>query len=173
MYVDQYYQDTKGGLHFLSALDRANAETFGLPLPDPSWQPISDSQASAVQNPPLTLAQAQTAQLALLQTAYASAVTDPVTFTTAGGITKAFQSDMDSQIVLVKTQQGFALAGSVPQGFYWVSADNTQVPFTLADLKGLYSAMLAQGWAAFQRLQAQKAAVRAATTVAAVTAVNW
>ncbi len=173
MYVDQYYQDPNGGLHFLSALDRANAVTLGLPLPDPSWQPISNSQASAVQNPPITLAQAQAAQIAFLEAAYESAVTEPVTYTTAGGVTKAFQADMDSQIVLVKTQQGFAIAGSVPQGFYWLSSDNTQVPFTLADLKGLYGAMLAQGWSAFQHLQTQKAAVRTAATVAAVVAVTW
>ena len=86
---------------------------------------------------------------------------------------KTFQADTDSQIVLIKAQQGYAIVGAVPDGFYWVASDNTQVPFTLEDLKGLYAAMLAQGWTAFQRLQTQKAAVRAAKTLAAVNAVVW
>ncbi|WP_407945730.1 DUF4376 domain-containing protein [Paraburkholderia elongata] len=58
-------------------------------------------------------------------------------------------------------------------GFYWKSSDNTEVPFALADLKGLYAAMLAQGWAAFQKLQTFKAQVSTATTVIAVQAVVW
>ncbi|MFS2103554.1 DUF4376 domain-containing protein [Ralstonia sp. Ralssp135] len=173
MYADQFYQDAAGGLHFLSALDHANAVSSGMLLPDPTWVAITADQAAAVQDPPLTLAQAQAKQIEMLESAYACAIFQPVTFTTAAGVKKTFQADADSQIVLLKAQQGFAIAGAVPQGFYWLAADNTQVPFALADLKGLYSAMLAQGWAAFQHLQVQKAAVRAATTTSGVIAVTW
>ncbi|CAJ0737800.1 hypothetical protein R77592_04437 [Ralstonia mannitolilytica] len=136
----------------------------------------ADSKGNPVAVDPvavMSLPQAKQAQIAILEAAYEAAVTAPVSYTTAGGVTKNFQADLDSQIVLVKSQQGFALTGSVPEGFYWVASDNTQVPFTLADLKGLYAAILAQGWAAFQRLQTQKAAVRAATSKSAVQAVTW
>jgi hypothetical protein len=48
-YVDQYYTDTTGGLHFLSAQDQVNAKMQGLPLPDVSWATVSVSQAQAIQ----------------------------------------------------------------------------------------------------------------------------
>ena len=50
-YVNQHYQDTSGKLHFLSADDQVNAAAQNLPLPDPSWTPISDTQAAALQAP--------------------------------------------------------------------------------------------------------------------------
>jgi hypothetical protein len=49
----------------------------------------------------------------------------------------------------------------------------TQVPFTLADLKGLYNATLAQGSTAFQQPQTLKAQVRNEKTVAATQVINW
>ncbi|MBN3779908.1 DUF4376 domain-containing protein [Burkholderia sp. Ac-20345] len=120
-----------------------------------------------------TLAQVQAQQAAMLQAAYSVAIQQPVSFTTAAGVTKAFDADVASQRVLQTATQGYDMAGSVPDGFYWVAADNTQVSLTLADLKGLYGAMLAQGWTAFQRLQARKAAISAATTTSDVQAVVW
>ncbi|HIE4193310.1 MULTISPECIES: DUF4376 domain-containing protein [Burkholderia] len=120
-----------------------------------------------------TLAQAQAAQNALIDSEYQSAITEPVLYKTAGGMTKTFQADDGSQKILMQTTQGYAITGSVPAAFYWVSSDNTQVPFTLADLQGLYQAMLDQGWAAFQHKQALKAQIGMATTVAAVQAVTW
>ncbi|KWO62545.1 DUF4376 domain-containing protein [Burkholderia territorii] len=120
-----------------------------------------------------TLAQVLTQQAAMLQAAYLVAIQQPVSFTTAAGVTKTFDADTDSQRTLQTAAQGYEMAGSVPDGFYWVAADNTQVPFTLADLKGLYAAMLAQGWAAFQHLQALKVELQSSTTVSAVQAVVW
>ena len=168
-----FFKDAQGALHYLSSTDFTKAAGSGLPLPAPDWAAITDDEAAAIQNPPLTVGQAQAQQIALLEAAYSSAITQPVTFTTAAGVKKTFQADTDSQIVLIKAQQGYAIVVAVPDGFYWVASDNTQVPFTLEDLKGLYAAMLAQGWTAFQRLQTQKAAVRAAKTLAAVNAVVW
>lgn len=115
----------------------------------------------------------QAAQTALMYQAYDAAVTQSVSFKSAGGVTQTFDADTNSQNVLLQSYTGFAAAGSVPTGFYWVAADNTQVPFTLADLKGLYAAMLTQGWIAFQQLQERKASIRAATTSAAVKAIVW
>ncbi|AOK33973.1 hypothetical protein WL90_06720 [Burkholderia cenocepacia] len=119
------------------------------------------------------LAQTQEAQLALISASYAAAILEPVSFKTAGGVIKTFQADPGSQTVLMQTTQGYSIAGGVPEGFYWVAADNAHVPFTLADLEGLYQAMLARGWAAFQRKQTLKEQINAATTVADVQAVTW
>ena len=67
----------------------------------------------------------------------------------------------------------FGYTQTVPSGFYWVSLDNTQVPFTYADMQGLAAAFGLQGASAFQHLQTQKNAVLAATTVSAVQAITW
>jgi len=121
----------------------------------------------------LTLAQAQAAQISVVNAAYASAVVQPVSYSSKGGATKTFQADSLSQATLMQATQGYNLAGAVPNGFYWVSADNAQVPFTLADLSGLYEAMLAQGWEAFQKKQSLKAKIQAAGTVDEVQAISW
>ncbi|MDE1011979.1 MAG: DUF4376 domain-containing protein, partial [Paraburkholderia fungorum] len=123
--------------------------------------------------PVITLAEAQVLQQADIASAYESAISSPVSFKTSAGLTSQFDADADSQMVLMQAAQGYTLAGSVPAGFYWVAADDTQVPFTLADLSGLYQAMLAQGWSAFQKKQALKAQISAATSVQAVQAVVW
>ena len=87
----------------------------------------------------------------------------------------AFDTEAPASTILAAAQatQGYQIAGATPDGFYWKASDNTQVPFTLADLQGLYQAILAQGWAAFQKRTTLKAQISAATTVAAVQAVNW
>ena len=109
--------------------------------------------------PAPTLAQTRIAQLSSLAQSYATAIQTPMSYTSKGGVTKTFQADSGSISSLQNTVLGFQAAGATPAGFYWVSADNTQVPFTYADLQGLASAMVAQGWTAFQHLQTQKAAV--------------
>lgn len=119
------------------------------------------------------VAEAQAAQKAIIDAAYAAAVTTDVSFTCASGVTKTYQADPDSQTLVTQATQGYEIAGATPAGFYWVAADNTHVPFTLADLQGLYTAILSQGWAAFQKRQTKKASILAATTVAAVQAVTW
>lgn len=129
--------------------------------------------APAPQPVVLTLAQAQAAQSALIDAGFANAVMQSVSYTSKGGVTKTFQADSASQTTLMQATQGYTLAGAVPSGLYWVSADNTQVPFTLADLSGLYQAMLAQGWDAFQKKQSLKAQIRAATRVPDVQVITW
>ena len=118
-----------------------------------------------------TLAQVQAQALADVGTWYTAAIAQPVAFTSAGGVAQTYQADAASQNNLLVTTTGYSLAGATPAGFYWVAADNTQVPFTLADLKGLYAVMLAQGQSAFVQAQNLKAQIRAATTAAAVAAV--
>jgi hypothetical protein len=50
-YIDRYYIDSEGGLHFLSALDQESAVSLGLVLPDPAWSEATPEQISAAQSP--------------------------------------------------------------------------------------------------------------------------
>ena len=120
-----------------------------------------------------TLAQVQAAQIAMLNAAYQNAIVQPVSYTSKGGVTKTFQADPQSQQNLAYELATYTAAAATPTGYYWVAADNTQVPFTFADLQGLAAAMGAPGFPAFAHLQTQKAAVAAAATIAAVQAVVW
>ena len=120
-----------------------------------------------------TLTGAQTDQLYLLANGYANAIVQPVSYTSVAGVIKTYQADKVSQYNLLTSLQRASILGSVPTGFYWVASDNTQVPFTLTDLTSLDSGMWAQGWAAFQHLQTQKASVMAATTVTTVQSIVW
>jgi hypothetical protein len=115
----------------------------------------------------------QQQQIATLYAAYQQAIQQPVSYTSKGGVTKTYQADTGSVANLQNMLLAFSATQTVPSGFYWVAADNTQVPFVYADLQGLAQAFGTQGAAAFQHLQTQKAAVLAATTVSAVQAITW
>ena len=124
-------------------------------------------------NQPLPLEWAQSNQCELIECAYAGAVTADVSFTTSAGVTKIYQADTDSQSSLKDALIGFTPAGATPSGFYWRSLDNTNVPFTLADLQGLAQAMISQGWAAFQKRINLLAQIAAATTTSQVESITW
>ena len=117
------------------------------------------------------LASAQADQIAALAASYQAATHAAVTFTSAGGVAKSFQADPASVANLGKMLDAFAASKAVPAGFYWLSADNAQVPFTYADMQGLAQAFGLAGLSAFQNYQSKKAAVLAATTIATVQAV--
>ncbi|NNM68927.1 MAG: DUF4376 domain-containing protein [Gallionella sp.] len=136
---------------------------------DPSYLPwIAPVQTSAQ-----LLASAQAAKIELLSVAYANAITQPVSYTSKSGMAETYQADSNSQSNLMKELAVYQSAGATPTGYYWVAANNTQVPFTLADLQGLAAAMGAQEWQAFQHLQTLKASVSSGTTVTAVQAIVW
>lgn len=124
----------------------------------PTAATISNATAAAA------LAAAKSAQIATLGAAYNTAIQQPVSY-----MSTTFQADSTSQQTLTRC----LVSGSVPTGFYWLDANNVQVPMTFAQLQGLASAMLVQGQAAFTRLQTRKASVNGATTVSAVQAVVW
>ena len=117
---------------------------------------------------PRTLAQAQADQIVALTASYVAAIASSVVYNG-----RTYQADPQSQNNVAQMQLAFAGSAATPAGFYWVAADNTQVPFTYADIQGLAAAMGAQGFTAFARLQTRKAAVLAAATVPAVTAIVW
>lgn len=119
------------------------------------------------------LAQAQASQIATLRQSYGAAIQQAVSYTSKGGVTKTYQADPQSVANLTQMLLALQAAAATPSGFYWVSLDNTQVPFTYADMQGLAAAFGAQGAAAFQHLQTLKAEVMAATSVSAVQAIVW
>jgi len=143
------------------------------------------SNGALAQVPPPSAAQQlaseQAIQSAAIDAAYAAAIQQPVSFTTAAGVTTTYQADAASQTLLMQATQGYTIAGEVPAGFYWKAADNSLVTFTLADLRGLYSATLAQGWTAFRKRTALKQQIAAVSigsgtidqALAAVKAIGW
>lgn len=114
------------------------------------------------------LAAAQAAQSAVIDAAYAAAITADITYSG-----HAFQADAGSQDVLLKAVIGYGATGAVPENFFWKAADNTRVPFTLADLQGLYAAMLARGWSDFQTRTTLKQQISTAATPEDVQAIHW
>lgn len=156
-----YFKDEQGGLHFLGEADIASGGMALLPL---GCVEVSDEEAAAILNPPLTLAQAQVQQIAIIEGDYQSAIQQPVAYMGA-----TFQADENSQTVLTKSLSPC----SVPAGFFWLDINNAQVPMTFQQLQGLAAAMLSQGQTAFAKKTALKQQVRAATSVAAVRAITW
>lgn len=116
---------------------------------------------------------AQIAQILTLQSSYQSAISAQVAYTSTAGVSKTYQADQSSVNNLQNSFLGCFSAQATPPGFYWVSVDNTQVPFTYSDLQGLATAMFTQGLVAFNKLQTLKTQVNSATTLAAVQAITW
>lgn len=132
-----------------------------LPIPVPQ----SDAQKLLI---------AQQNQIAILTDAYTAARTASVSYKTVSGVTAQFQGDVTSINNLESVLLGFSANPSgVPVGFYWVAEDNSQVPFTYADMQGLANAFVLQGAVAFQNLQNKKTAVKTATSIADVQAVTF
>jgi len=123
--------------------------------------------------PAPTLADVKAVKNGEIDAAYTQAIQKDVSFTTAGGTTKNFQADEASQSVLLKTLTNCQAAGKVPSNFYWRSTDNTNVPFTLADLQGLADSIFQQGWSAFKHRADLKSQIAAASKVSDVEAISW
>jgi len=166
--------DAANGTHYVlsGALTPYTAAQAAAKAARPAYDCTWDNTEMAWQDA-RTLADAQAQQIDALTAAYQTAIAQPVPFTTAAGVAKTYQADAGSIANLTSAMLGFQAAQATSPGFYWLSADNTQVPFTYADVGGLAAAFIAQGAPAFAKLQTLKNAVRAATTTAAVRAVSW
>lgn len=130
------------------------------------WQVVSGALVES-------LSASHTVQIGTVTNSYLAATATAVSFTSAAGVAQTYQADDGSFKKLERMIVGFQKIQTTPPGFYWVALDNTQVPFTYADMLGLAEAMAAQGFAAFAKLQTLKANIKAATSVAAVQAVVW
>ena len=119
------------------------------------------------------LTAAQVTQIGLLLASYSNAIVQPVSYTSVAGVVKTYQTNTQSVDNLLRMTAAYAKAAATPTGFYWIATDNTQVPFTFADLQQLAAVMGVPGWTAFQNLQTKKASVMAATTVSAVQLITF
>lgn len=108
-----------------------------------------------------------------IQLAYEHAITLPVFYTSMAGIAKEYQADLISQNNLSKSIAGCQKDGITPDKFFWVSQDNTRVPFCYEDLLGLASAIYQCAYGAFIKYQNLKQDIEKATTPKAVTAIVW
>jgi len=112
------------------------------------------------------LADAQSQQLALMDSSYTTAVTAPIAY-----MGTTFQADQASQDLIASVLT--AAGGALPAGFAWYDVNNAPVTMTFAQLQGLAASILGRGQPLFIHKQTQKAAIRAASTVAQVQAVTW
>ena len=84
---------------------------------------------------------------ASIEIEYISAITSNILY-----MDKLFQVDKESMELLAQNLS----VGSVPDGFYWASLDNTRVPMTFSELQGLGSAIQARGLVAFSNKRDKK-----------------
>lgn len=170
-WVDEDTHNAGGLLVWMWALDLTPAALANLDAALVLIEPFDGG--SVVTDDSQSLAAVQVRQCAMLDAAYTSAIAQAVSFTNAAADTHSYQSDPDSVGKLSACLLGWMSAATVPEGFYWLAADNTRVTFTWADLQGLAAALINAGHAAFAVLQDLKVAVRAATTADAVRAIVW
>jgi hypothetical protein len=119
-----------------------------------------------------TVTSAQQIQLALMDKSYDTAMQQPVAY-----MNTTFQADKDSQDLMNRAITGLqaivAIGGTVPANFAWYDINNQPVTMTLLQLQGLFATGVANVNTLFVHKQTQKAAIRAATTVADVTAITF
>jgi hypothetical protein len=133
------------------------------------WKVSDGALVAVVPTAAELLAAAQTAQAAEIEASYQNATFQtPIDYMAA-----TFWTDQNSQSLLMGAVVGYGMAGGTPDGFLWWSATNTGVPMTLADLQGLYQAIMVRINDNFVKRKALLASVTAATTVTEVQAVVW
>jgi flagellar biosynthesis/type III secretory pathway ATPase len=146
--------------------DVANIHAF--PNTPATLQPYTLPSPTASQ----LLDAAQQTQLAIIDSAYNTAMQQPVAY-----MNTTFQADKDSQDLMNRAITGLqaiiATGGTVPANFAWYDINNQPVTMTLLQLQELFATGVANVNALFVHKQTQKAAIRAATTVSAVTKIVW
>ncbi|MGF6604655.1 hypothetical protein P3T23_009411 [Paraburkholderia sp. GAS448] len=122
---------------------------------------------------PPTLDEAKADRIAMLRAGYATALRQPVRFTTQAGMTDAFATDTGSVANLDAVLAACAKTQDFPSGL-WLNASGLPVtPFSYADLQGLVQAIANHPAPDYQDLLLKIRDVMAATTIGAVQAVTW
>lgn len=124
-----------------------------------------------------TLAQAKAAQVAVLQSAYQAAISAPVTFKNAAGVTSAYAfgntltlGGANAQDLLTQIVDAGAAAWKVG---VWFDTNGVAQAMTFADLQSLVAAIEAAETPDEQNLMTKIAQVQAAATVAQVQSVTF
>jgi hypothetical protein len=133
------------------------------------WVVTNGVLAQVPPSPAELLASAQTIQSATIESSYQDAIyNQPISY-----MDTTFWTDQNSQSMLMGAVVGFQMDGGVPAGFSWWDSTSTAIPMTLAQLQGLYQAILGRFNACFVKRKTLLAQIEAATTVAAVEAIVW
>ena len=82
-----------------------------------------------------------------------------------------FQADEKSQVMITKVLA--ASGGTLPTDFFWLDANNNQVPMTYTDLQGLANAILLRGQQAFAKYQELRTQIKSATDIATLETIVW
>lgn len=156
-------------------------------ITDAQWQECLSNPGytvvSGVLTPPSTpssaqlLAEAQAAQIALLQSSYKSAINAPVSFKNSAGVTSTYPAG--NTVSLNGNTATQNLSNAITAGATawtlgkWLDTNNVAQTFAYADLVSLAGAMEAVETLDWQDLIAKIAEVNAATTVSAVQAITF
>ena len=120
------------------------------------------------------LAQAQSSQIALLQSAFQKAEQAPVSLTLASGVTTSFGMTPHDWTKIVGLFAKYVAKGvAVPSGYQIPDANGTLQAVTVTDIENLFNAGETQMAGAIAKLASLVGEVQAATTVSAVQAIVW
>lgn len=136
---------------------------------DKTYIAITEAQADAIRFP---LPAVKLDQIGILTVSYNLAISQPLSYKTGGGITQIFQATQTSRDN-IQAMLAALTPTTMPPNFYWLSLDNTPIPFTYADIQNLAGLMGNQGWIGFTKLQDYKDQVREAQTVEDVKKIVW
>jgi hypothetical protein len=157
---------------WIDSNNQVHDDMDGTALSLPSWPKGMSHYTMAAPTAAELLAAAQQTQLAIIDSAYDTAIQQPVAY-----MNTTFQADKDSQDLILKSINWLKsivdIGETIPADFGWWDTTNVKVPMTLEQLQGLYVASGNIANSAFTHKQDLKAAIRAATKVTAVTKIVW
>ena len=121
-----------------------------------------------------SLQAAQSAQIALLQSAFQQAEQAPISITLASGVTTSFGMTPHDWTKIVGLYSKYVAKGiALPSGYQIPDANGTLQAVTVADIENLFNAGETQMTGAITKLASLVGEVKAATTVSAVQAIVW
>lgn len=182
---DSVYTDDKGNTWFLNALDDAQLKAFGYAKVIEGEYPkeVKDTQevrqvASLDEAKNIYSINYEVVDKGLdeLKRLKITEIDNERDRTISGGVSfkdKMFQSAEKDRNLLTSTVSLFTLQKAVPEGFAWISTDNTQVPFTLEELIQLANLMASSVQTNMLKARNLKDKVLNAKSADEVAKINW
>lgn len=113
-------------------------------------------------------------KLAEILKGYSDEIVSDIEFTTEGNVVKTYQADTISQSRILGAVTVYGLYNEVPSGFTWRSKDNTNVLFTINDLKGLAKAIVDRSTGSlYIKLQSKKSSVLSTININDLKTITW